>query len=71
MPPLSALPGVDLFSIVLELIYPHLTKKEKAMALNMKPVVIRRSQVNEFLKYLSEGKKSQEIQDRSAKPTSK
>lgn len=41
------------------------------MALNMKPVVIRRSQVNEFLKYLSEGKKSQEIQDRSAKPASK
>lgn len=41
------------------------------MALNMKPVVIRRSQVNEFLKYLSEGKNPQESQDRSAKPASK
>lgn len=41
------------------------------MALNMKPVVIRRSQVDEFLKYLSEGKKTQEDVNRSAKPASK
>lgn len=41
------------------------------MALNMKPVVIHRSQVNEFLQYLAKGKDSKNQNSFNTKPASK